>query len=1305
VAASKATDMSFRELQKLLKESGDSQLLELVDSLASAILLISPIATPGTPGWALIGPKNTLVGLGKKALARLTSRKGETFLDKHTRMAVAHCLVCYTAFFEAVANITPTVRDDLELTSSEKLVIASEAAGRASVEDEEADTSTIAHEIPLPHPVEGREHLKADLRPLYEEMTRGFRRWLAGMAAWEHASEEVRGRVEAELSRLPDLALESYEALYFALAEKFSSFLVWTDLRHREEVGARLVELNSATRAQIELARSSVEQIDVGFARLEAALGAVDARVRADKAAKVLTALGAAYREYLDEPVFDVRSDEPEGLTFPAKRDIFVPQAFRVRRVQTHTERLEDEVAWHTERLEDEMAWERLDVQEGVGGFIVNYLRSPYSIETPLIVLGHPGSGKSLLTEMLAARIATPEFQPIRVQLRDVHAEEPQGQIEEQIRRETTLPIDWAELSDELKDAPPVVILDGYDELLQTRGAAFADYLERVRRFQRAAARNQRPVRVIVTSRITLIDRAEVPEGSTVIRLEDFDEQRRTEWTRIWNSHNRGHFHRAGIREFTLPEVPSVVALAQQPLLLLMLAIFDSKANELHRDEKLDQTLLYDKLLRRFIARERGKRQDEPFRSLPPHTQKERIDEDLDLLGIAALGMFNRGAHHILSEQLADDISYSDPRVVEDLAPASADPESLLRGFFFVHESRTRATGAGSAQRDSEMRGAYEFLHRTFWEFLTADQILRRIHRHVGSVCRALDQRDRALVHAALNGPGREAEDWLLPLIFRPLFSEPLIVQMLRQWHPHKLELGKHDPDAFGCALEEVLTDQLRRILGTGSPAPILTGTSGRRVPHAALPLVGHLATYSVNLIVLWAMLSKTAPILQEEVLPRADGGTRPWDRLTHLWRSWFEFDRLSQLAAIVDAERESDSITITPKDFVATQASGSDRLNTVLTVAETIADDMLSGLAALHAYDSRVNIDVDLEVAARRLRAEDIDASAEIALRRIKAERDLDDNAKDVVRRAVRGRSVTPTIRELLECARDPDAPAALVQAVHSGTLDKGPLVRRFFPLGDAQMHIAEALEYHEPGEETVEVRLNRAPVLLLGSRHGFPHLRAAVELSAGDPRVALSVRGWEAATAEALVAAAEYAEHIGQPDGVKASLSRLLDRGDSDELAALSPEALRALIALSEAHGLWRDLVRRLVGKEASGLGGRLGRLPLDALVNLVRLAPTPPHASRLEELLALAARQSRLLRGEPLARYALAVLRLSGARSADKPRTRLRVLTATRHEESIMDLLALTPRRLASMPEAPRKDVEALIHEASLQGNAPT
>ena len=54
------------------------------------------------------------------------------------------------------------------------------------------------------------------------------------------------------------------------------------------------------------------------------------------------------------------------------------------------------------------------------GPFIVRYLQSVYSIKAPLLVLGHPGSGKSLLSEMIAARLAYPAYTIIRVELRDV---------------------------------------------------------------------------------------------------------------------------------------------------------------------------------------------------------------------------------------------------------------------------------------------------------------------------------------------------------------------------------------------------------------------------------------------------------------------------------------------------------------------------------------------------------------------------------------------------------------------------------------------------------------------------------------------------------------------------------------------------------------------------------------------------------------------------------------------------------------------------------------------------------------------
>ena len=149
--------------------------------------------------------------------------------------------------------------------------------------------------------------------------------------------------------------------------------------------------------------------------------------------------------------------------------------------------------------------------------------------------------------------------------------------------------------------SPPIVILDGYDELLQATGKLFTDYLDQVQRFQRDSLIQNRPVRVIVTSRITLIDKAIIPRGTTVVRLEPFDEPRRAEWIRRWNACNAAYFQQCGVKPFTLPDNERLAELAEQPLLLLMLAIFDSAGNALSGRPDLDRTLLYDALLRRFI--------------------------------------------------------------------------------------------------------------------------------------------------------------------------------------------------------------------------------------------------------------------------------------------------------------------------------------------------------------------------------------------------------------------------------------------------------------------------------------------------------------------------------------------------------------------------------------------------------------------------------------------------------------------------------------------------------------------------------
>lgn len=75
-------------------------------------------------------------------------------------------------------------------------------------------------------------------------------------------------------------------------------------------------------------------------------------------------------------------------------------------------------------QLENPEVWSRCREREGIGKFISDILRHPVTGALPLLVLGHPGAGKSLLCHMLAARILSHEYHVIIVKLRDTVADQ-----------------------------------------------------------------------------------------------------------------------------------------------------------------------------------------------------------------------------------------------------------------------------------------------------------------------------------------------------------------------------------------------------------------------------------------------------------------------------------------------------------------------------------------------------------------------------------------------------------------------------------------------------------------------------------------------------------------------------------------------------------------------------------------------------------------------------------------------------------------------------------------------------------------
>src|SRR5215813_12697862 len=81
-------------------------------------------------------------------------------------------------------------------------------------------------------------------------------------------------------------------------------------------------------------------------------------------------------------------------------------------------------------------------------------------------------------------------------------------------------------------------------------------------------------MRAIVTSRINLIDKAEIPSNAIIIRLQEFDDAKQQAWIDIWNDVNGLYFQQMRVKPFAIPpNNKEIKDLARQPLLLLMLAL------------------------------------------------------------------------------------------------------------------------------------------------------------------------------------------------------------------------------------------------------------------------------------------------------------------------------------------------------------------------------------------------------------------------------------------------------------------------------------------------------------------------------------------------------------------------------------------------------------------------------------------------------------------------------------------------------------------------------------------------------------
>lgn len=583
---------------------------------------------------------------------------------------------------------------------------------------------------------------------------------------------------------------------------------------------------------------------------------------------KVRRALSVAYISAMAEPITPA-GDMPAGLEIPTLGEGYVDHRFRMAEVTSSSEPGRD--SW----------WTKIAVSNDVCNFLSMHMIPSAALEAPVILLGQPGSGKSVLTRILAARLSASGFMTVRVDLRQVLAEaDLQDQIESAVRDATGERIHWPQLLESRDRILPVVIFDGLDELLQTAGASHDDFLLRMQAFQEREARLGRPLIIVVTSRIAVTDRARIPHGAMVIRLEPFSREQIAAWLAIWTQTNGASLSRHGMKPLPVEVALRYEELAGQPLLLLMLALYDADANLLqHHSTALNETELYGRLVRDFARREVRKQ----FPAMGEADLESAVESELLRLSVVAFAMFNRRSQWVPEAELDGDFSalliseeFRFSRAYGSQAQLTTTQLTVGR-FFFIHE--TQATYGNRSIH------TYEFVHATFSEFLVARLVVQILTEMVAvkpvSDRSPQENTDGGMLHALLS--------------FAALTSSIPIVNFVG--------------DLFDQLNEQQRTAVADRLLLLHSRALYAYGESAYdSYEPLTLTVIARHAAWSANLVVLAVLAA--GEITGMQLFPHESDLSAAWRNEATIWRAQLSgyglegIYRVIALSHIWDGER-----------------------------------------------------------------------------------------------------------------------------------------------------------------------------------------------------------------------------------------------------------------------------------------------------------------------------------------------------------------------------------------------------------------
>lgn len=434
--------------------------------------------------WGWVDQKNEAIRLLTGLVGGLSDRlAGVRGLERREAILAAHTTVVAAAFFEVLEEtLGKEAMRALAITEDERRLLT---VGDPRATTREYYDALYRAEVPAPSPTCGFQENLPRVGEWVTETALRVGHFISGLAAGRELAPEFGF---AFLHRV----LDRYESHYLRLAEKVPEFAFWAVLGEHAATRHRIDVLDADLRTALDARGQALSKI-AGLLALVSDRGADVDRHRAG--------LHSANAGVLDRPVVPHDAERYDtDITFPTIERAFLTPHYRIA--------AHDRDA----RPADEQWWSEREVRDDLEVMLAAHLTSADATRVPMLVLGHPGAGKSLLTKVLAARLPPEEYTVVRVPLRTVAAGAPiVNQVQQALDAATNNRVSWHSVTDPDADTVLVLLLDGLDELLQAATFDRGGYLQDVVEFQRIEEEQNRPVAVVVTSRTVVADRVDIP--------------------------------------------------------------------------------------------------------------------------------------------------------------------------------------------------------------------------------------------------------------------------------------------------------------------------------------------------------------------------------------------------------------------------------------------------------------------------------------------------------------------------------------------------------------------------------------------------------------------------------------------------------------------------------------------------------------------------------------------------------------------------------------------------------------------------